>query len=91
LFDPIEFRWIVWSDVFEMEESFETFNEQLKDNYPSPLYYASLLGITKAVAHLEVQGLDVNGREGKYSSALQSAEEGSRRQFTNYKRRDGAP
>jgi ankyrin repeat protein len=74
LFDPLASRWILWSDIFDSEEeSSEKLGESSNDNHPSPLYYASLLGLIKTMEYLQIQGLDLNRRGGKYGSALQAA------------------
>jgi ankyrin repeat protein len=91
LFDPLAFRWILWSEIFESEEeSFEKFDERSRDNYPSPLYYASLLGFTETLEYLRIQGLDLNARGGKYGSALQAAAVNNRKHTVEFLLKHGA-
>ncbi|MCJ1396183.1 hypothetical protein MMC18_009072 [Xylographa bjoerkii] len=74
LFEPKASRWITWSEVFETkDETYEQFEKRSKGDHPSPLYYASLLGLFEALKRLQNQGLDLNAKGGKYGSALQAA------------------
>ncbi|KAF2706267.1 HET-domain-containing protein, partial [Pleomassaria siparia CBS 279.74] len=58
---------------------------------PPPLYYASLIGIEKAVERLLDRGADVNAQGGRYNNALQAASsEGHERQVVKLLLNTGA-
>jgi len=74
LFDPKDQRWMLWSDIFETDQnSFEDFKQRSMSDYPTPMYYASLLGLLNAMHNLKQKGVDPNASGGRYGSALQAA------------------
>ena len=74
LFDPEDQRWMLWSDIFETDQnSFEDFKQRSMSDYPTPMYYASLLGLLNAMHNLKQRGVDPNASGGRYGSALQAA------------------
>lgn len=75
LLDPSGSRWLSYSEVVggNANLSFENFISKFRNSYPSPLFYASLWGITETVHFLMDQGEDINHIGGLYGSPLGAA------------------
>lgn len=75
LLDPSGFRWLSYSEVVggNANLSFKNFISKFRNSYPSPLFYASLWGITETVHFLMDKGEDINHIGGLYGSPLGAA------------------
>ncbi|KAL6713255.1 hypothetical protein ACLMJK_008720 [Lecanora helva] len=76
LLDPLNHKWLSYSEVVggKANGSFSRFYKRFKDNYPSPLFYASLWGITETMDFLiEERAQNVNHVGGLYGSPLKAA------------------
>ena len=75
LLDPSGFRWLSYSEVVggNANGSFKKFISRFHNSYPSPLFYASLWGITETMQFLIDQREDVNHIGGLYGSPLSAA------------------
>ena len=74
LFNPRTQRWVFWSEVVEtMSDSFEAFQENCKDGYGGPQYYAAMIGLTRTLEYLRKQGISLNAKGGRFGNALQVA------------------
>lgn len=75
LLDPSGFRWLSYSEVVggNANLSFERFISTFRNAYPSPLFYASLWGITETMQFLIDKGEDINHIGGLYGSPLGAA------------------
>lgn len=73
-FDSRAHRWLLWSEVLEtMSDSSEAFQENCKDGYGGPQYYAAMIGLTRTLEYLREQGVDLNTQGGRFGNALQVA------------------
>ena len=61
---------VKWVQIYDIDRSY---NYQQKQRVASPLYYASLAGITEASYVLLEMGADVNAQGGYYGNALEAA------------------
>ena len=76
LLDPLNQKWLSYSEVVggRANGSFSRFYARFKDNYPSPLFYASLWGIIETMTFLITErAQDVNHVGGLYGSPLKAA------------------
>ena len=75
LLDPSDSRWLPFSELdgAYIYGSFEGYMKELKNFYPNPLYYASLLGLCETIKYLLSCGMDVNVTGGFRATPLQAA------------------
>lgn len=75
LLDPSGLRWLSYSEVVggNANLSFKRFISTFRNSYPSPLFYASLWGITETMHFLIDRGEDMNHVGGLYGSPLSAA------------------
>jgi hypothetical protein len=75
-FEPKDCRWILWSKVLQQEGlavERDIVSVLGEHGNISPIYYASWLGFTHPLRHLQSQGLDRNATGGVYDGALCAA------------------
>ncbi|CAG8981586.1 hypothetical protein HYALB_00010009 [Hymenoscyphus albidus] len=63
--------YITWLQIFDHDR--ETYDQDIRTEYPQPLYYAALLGLRMTAKMLLVQGCRVKMYEGKKGNALNAA------------------
>ena len=75
LLDPSASKWLSYSEVVggRANGSYSNFIRKFRDNYPSPLFYASLWGLVETMTWLHDQGEDIDHHGGLYGCPLGAA------------------
>lgn len=75
LLNPANSKWLSFSEVIgaNANRGYERFITRFQEAYPSPLFYASLWGVTETMEFLMARGEDVNHNGGLYGNPLNAA------------------
>ena len=75
LLNPANAKWLSFSEVIGANANggYESFITRFREAYPSPLFYASLWGVTETMEYLMARGENVNHNGGLYGNPLNAA------------------